>query len=412
MRRDHISRLNIETSLFPLILGFGIYSPLIVVLAFLFFLRFRIFNGSVKYLFSKVGFLTLASITTAFLFFYWGLNTPYHPSTHKMPWAYYPILSALCAIVILWIASLSTDYEFIKFVWLFSIGALLFCLITVGATMIIENHWSNLYGGMIDIRYLPIGIVKNINTPGIANLLCLFPATFFSGIILNKNQRPKFFWVLGITGFLLSLASALILGQRSYFAISVIVMPLIIALFLLFTKSWRSCIVIFLLIVSYPLLLKIDQLMGTSFFFRPITPHLIKDARFDMFLYWLEHILVNPFQRIEVGPAQWDHLQWFHNFFADLHRLSGFWALITAVILTSYIFLRLFYLIKIETKFGLFLIGVAIPCFLIMNTSVVPEGERQPFLLLLAIGAISEAMLANLKRTSNTRPHKTTPISA
>lgn len=38
------------------------------------------------------------------------------------------------------------------------------------------------------------------------------------------------------------------------------------------------------------------------------------------------------------------------------------------------------------------------PCFLIMNTSVVPEGERQPFLLLLALSAIAEVVLARDKR--------------
>jgi hypothetical protein len=38
-----------------------------------------------------------------------------------------------------------------------------------------------------------------------------------------------------------------------------------------------------------------------------------------------------------------------------------------------------------------------------MNTSVVPEGERQPFLLLLAIGVISEVILARLAK-ENTGP--------
>jgi hypothetical protein len=41
--------------------------------------------------------------------------------------------------------------------------------------------------------------------------------------------------------------------------------------------------------------------------------------------------------------------------------------------------------------------AIAIPYFLIMNTSVVPEGERQPFLLLLGIGAISEVVLRHYR---------------
>jgi apolipoprotein N-acyltransferase len=118
-----------------------------------------------------------------------------------------------------------------------------------------------------------------------------------------------------------------------------------------------------------------------------------------MFQFWLDHLIVNPFQRVEVGPAPWDSLQWFHNFFADIHRLSGFWGLLSAVILVSYIFVRLLYLIKLDRRIGLFLMAVTIPCFFIMNTSVVPEGERQPFLLLLAIGAITEVILGKSRQT-------------
>jgi hypothetical protein len=116
-----------------------------------------------------------------------------------------------------------------------------------------------------------------------------------------------------------------------------------------------------------------------------------------MFYYWFERVAVNSFERIQVGPAPWTDMQWFHNFFADVHRLSGFWALLTAIILMTYIFYRIICVIRIEQRVGLFLMAIAIPCFLIMNTSVVPEGERQPFLLMLAIGAISEVLISRAK---------------
>jgi len=38
--------------------------------------------------------------------------------------------------------------------------------------------------------------------------------------------------------------------------------------------------------------------------------------------------------------------------------------------------------------------------FLIMNTSIVPEGERQPFLLLIFIGVICEKFLTLYKKNS------------
>ena len=135
--------------------------------------------------------------------------------------------------------------------------------------------------------------------------------------------------------------------------------------------------------MSYPLLSWVDQVMGMNFLHRPLDQTLFNDARFQMFQYWFERVTVNPFQRVEVGPAPWDSLQWFHNFFADIHRLSGFWALLAAVILASYIFIRLLFVIRVDRRVGLFLMAIAIPCFLIMNDSAVLEAEKQPFLLLL-----------------------------
>lgn len=106
--------------------------------------------------------------------------------------------------------------------------------------------------------------------------------------------------------------------------------------------------------------------------------------------FWLEGFLQDPFKPIEVGPPEWSHLPWFHNFFADVHRISGFWALLAAIILVSYIFIRLIALFRVNKKFGGFLLAVAIPTFLIMMTSVVPEGEKQPFILMLLIGSVCE----------------------
>jgi hypothetical protein len=155
------------------------------------------------------------------------------------------------------------------------------------------------------------------------------------------------------------------------------------------------------LLATYPALQMIDQLFGMGLLYRPIKTEMLNDARFQMFQFWIEHFVANPFQRVEVGPAPWDHLQWFHNFFADIHRLSGFWALLTAVILVAYIFYRLLCLTLQERRLSFFLMAIAIPNFLIINTSVVPEGERQPFLLLLAIGVICEVILGR-KKVANT----------
>jgi hypothetical protein len=117
-----------------------------------------------------------------------------------------------------------------------------------------------------------------------------------------------------------------------------------------------------------------------------------------MLSYWLTHLIEAPFTRIEVGPPQWQDLQWFHNFFADVHRFSGFWGLSAAILLLGFIFYKLMLLIRANQSMGLFLMAIAIPIFLIMNTSVVPEGERQPFFLLIFIGVICEKLLATHKK--------------
>lgn len=317
-----------------------------------------------------------------------------------MPWAFFEVLSGLSLLTVIWASLQSKDEDFIGFIWLLCLGSLLFCIATVVSTMWVKK--PPFYGGVLDIRYLPFGIQKIINTPGISNLLCLFPMTFMAALLLKPKQRPSWFWFLGILGFVLSLIAAVALGQRSYFIVVLFISPLIVTFFLLMLRSWLALISICTLFLIYPTIMWSDKYVGTNLLHRPLDENLFNDGRFQMFHYWISRIAVNPFERIDVGPAQWAYLHWFHNFFADVHRLSGFWALLSAIVLVCYIFIRLLYTIRANRRLGLFLMAIAIPCFLIMNTSVVPEGERQPFLLLLAIGVISEVILARQRNLAKT----------
>jgi hypothetical protein len=196
------------------------------------------------------------------------------------------------------------------------------------------------------------------------------------------------------------LAAALVLNQRSYYVISFFVGPIVVALFLLLLRSWLPFFSILSFLFVYPILLVFDHLLGSAYLLRRLDESLFNDARFQMLQIWLNHFLEKPFLRVEVSPAVWSDIQWFHNFFADIHRFSGFWALIAAGFLMTFIFCRLICVIRVNRRFGLFLMAVSLPCFLIINTSVVPEGERQPFLLLLAIGAISEVTISRARKIS------------
>lgn len=392
--------------LIPLALGFGVY-PLLIpapLLALLggFWISPRPFVKNLQKTVLAQGYLVFLTLLVLFFACYRGFYLPYHPEILIMPWSYFRVLFGLCLFTLFWVALFEKESDLIGFIWLLCLGSLLFCLATVALAMWLQK--PPFYAAIIDIRYLPFGIQKFINTPGIANLLCLFPIAFLAALLLKPDQRPRWFWTLGILGFALSLIAGIALGQRSYFVVVLFIAPLLVAFFLLLLRSWRAFIAICILLMSYPLLRWLDQVMGMNFLHRPLDQALFNDARFQMFQYWFERLIANPFQRVEVGPAPWDSLQWFHNFFADIHRLSGFWALLTAVILVSYIFIRLLFVIRVNRRVGLFLMVIAIPCFLIMNTSVVPEAERQPFLLLLAIGAISEVILGRY-RASSKSPH-------
>ena len=388
--------------LIPLIIGFGIYPliipGLILTLLALVYVGINPFWTNMRHAWSQLGFLLLFVLLVAFAICYRSFYIPYHPDALQMSWGYFSVLFALSALVIVWISCFSKSTDLIGFAWYFCLGALLFCLLTVGATALFAK--PPFYSQVIDVRYILAELKKYINTPGIANLLCLFPVVFLSGALLEPQHRPKWYWGLGLLGFIFSLGAALFIGQRSYFLVCLLIAPLIVSFFLLLLGQWRAALALAILLATYPALQMIDQLLGMGLLYRPIKTEILNDARFQMFQFWLDHLIVNPFQRVEVGPAPWDSLQWFHNFFADIHRLSGFWALLSAIVLVGYIFVRLLYLIKLDRRVGLFLMAVAIPCFLIMNTSVVPEGERQPFLLLLAIGAIAEVMLGKLKQAS------------
>ncbi len=387
-------------SILPLTLGFGVYPlmlpAVVIALVGLFFVGYTPYISNIRNLMPAPGFWVFLVLLGLFFVSYSGFYIPYHPNLLKMPRAYFPVLFALSLFTVFCVCFLSKYTQVIDFIWFFCIGALLFCLLTVVATLLLEK--APYYSKVLDVRYLAFGIKKYINTPGISNLLCLFPAVFMGCLLLKPIDRPRFFWVLGLLGLILSVGANIAIGQRSYFVLTLVIEPAVICLFLLLLKkSWRSFLAIFCLIASYPILKELDRALGTALLYRPLNHDLLNDPRFQMLRYWLDHLIVEPFQRVEVGPAPWADLQWFHNFFADVHRLSGFWALLAASILVAYIFLRILFVIKRERGFGLFLMAVAIPCFLIMNTSVVPEAERQPFLLLIAIGAICEVLLARPK---------------
>lgn len=147
-------------------------------------------------------------------------------------------------------------------------------------------------------------------------------------------------------------------------------------------------------IAIYPVILLSNTYI--EFLTRKVDAGIFFDARIQMFKFWMNQFLTNPFIVPAVGPPPWQFYQHFHNLFADIHRISGVWALCAAAGLILYIFIRLIYLVYCNKQIGYYLLSVAIPLMSIMLSSVVPEGEKQPFLALLLIGAISERCISDM----------------
>lgn len=383
-------------------LGFGIYFWVIPLLLLALAWQYVMNHGVPFFHVSKrIGFDTqfLVFFLILGLFFgcYRGFYVPYHPQIYSLPARYFTILLVITLGASLWILNFTENRQYIEFIWFFCLGALLFSLFTVGASLALEP--PPYYGRLVNIISLKIFSARTfINSPGIANLLCFFPTAFMAGLLLKPGQRPWGFWVLGISGFVLSLVAAIVINQRSYFVVSLLIAPLLVGFFLAIERAWRTLACIAIPLACYPALWLTNSLLPNSPWTRFLNGDLMHDARFQMLSHWLAHLIEDPFTRIEVGPAQWQDLQWFHNFFADVHRFSGFWGLAAAILLLGFIFYKLMLLIRANQSMGLFLMAIAIPIFLIMNTSVVPEGERQPFFLLIFIGVICEKLLATHKK--------------
>jgi hypothetical protein len=83
---------------------------------------------------------------------------------------------------------------------------------------------------------------------------------------------------------------------------------------------------------------------------------------------------------------------YFHNFFADADRLSGFLSFLFATVLAGLVGVATLWSALVGPA-GRVLLFSLLPTFLILNTSVVPEGEFQPIALLLLIGGAALGIL-------------------
>lgn len=375
-------------------LGVGMFKVTLALVLWFGFLSFARLQGAAKE--TTSGELMLIGILALFLFSYWYFYIPYYPSKFGIETHYFKIvLIVSVATVLLPLLAGRSDKGLLELIWYLCLGAFAYAALTVSLTLILKD--PPYYGQIVDIRALARGNISYGNTPGIANLLTLMPTVFLAGFLLPNHLKPRWFWSLGPIGLFLSIGFAVAIQQRSFFTIGIFLQPLVVCLLMIVCGRIKAGIIVLMFLSIYPLLLLADSLIGTGFFYRKVDGSMLLDARLLMLESWGRHFLVDP-QIRQAVPAQWNYLQHFHNFFSDIHRVSGLWALVAALALVVFGFVRVFWLIVKSPPIGSFLLAVAIPAFLIMMTSVVPEGEKQPMLVFLLVAAVCERYLCNIRK--------------
>lgn len=336
------------------------------------------------------------------LWLYWWDYFPYKPQMYPFDVHYFKMVFVWSLLAFLLPLSSRSARSLIALVWFMALGAFVYAFVTVIVTLCLLP--PPYYGRVIDLRSLIRGVVAIGNTPGISNLLCFVPIGFSAGLLLDQGSRPRGMVWLGLIVSLLAIFGAIQLQQRTFFLLVLVLQPVVIGVLLVALKRYRMGLAIFLVCLIYPALIWLEGGFGIVILPRKLDANLLTDARVEMFRFWLLHVWVDPWSRVEVGPAPWDSLYWFHNFFADVHRLSGLKAMLAAVAFMSVFFIRVIYLLTQRATWGVFLLAVALPIFVIINTSVVPEGEVQPFLMMVLLYSICECLLWKIKKESPLLP--------
>lgn len=342
----------------------------------------------------KLGGWVLIFFSLLFLCTYSIEYVPYRPEKFSIETYYFQMLFVLsfCALALPFCFQDEKNYP--GLIWCLCLGAFSWAIVTILASLLFSS--PPYYSRILDLRALARGVIQYGNTPGIASLLTFLPIVFFANLIGPRLWSWSRYWHVSLLIAIATLMAGLLIQQRSFFVIALIIQPALVCVLALIQKKLKLGLILLATLISYPLLLVANIHFG--FLSRKLDGGIFFDARIQMFKSWLEQIASNPFLTTIVGPSPWDTLPHFHNFFADVHRISGFWALCFAIILIGYIFIRLMYLTYFNRQIGCYLLSMAFPILLIMLSSVVPEGEKQPFLALLLIGAIAERCISGMPK--------------
>ncbi len=324
--------------------------------------------------------ILLVMLTILFIVAYWKNGIRLNPSDY---WWRNLITAASLALLVGFITN--HKIELLISVVSFCLGA--WSLVFLYIIIDIINGQNPYWGGVFD----PVDNIW-VNSSGLSNITILLPTVLIPIFVFLKPQ--KYFILFVAT---LSLFSCLILGyickSRTVLLILLFILPGILFLekYFIRTKIKKPVIIIIMLVSGYFILTLWLQL----FFPRPLEMNLTSDPRMLLLKSFGEQLLSDPLKQaivpLDIGASSCSGV-WFHNFFADVHRSSGFVAFLLSILLTAFIGCRLI-LAALRSTEGIVLLPLFFCNLCILMTSVVPEGEFQPLLLLILIGSVTEALL-------------------
>ncbi len=287
---------------------------------------------------------------------------------------------------------LDSNYKKIQFIALELMGCVLWSSSIIIYSII--NYPPPYYGNLHNPLF---GYA--LNSPGIANLLTMI-ALLFYGQFLNKTyDLPLFLKIILALCFVFTIWEAIFIEQRTFFIVSFLVCPLLLIYFQF--NNRKKNLNLISIIASIPLFYLVFKPFLESNFetYRRLTFNITNDLRFRLYKNWFNQFVEDPFSRVRVNllenPDYGFPTAEFHNFFMDVSRFSGGSAFILALILFIYIAYGLVRRLNTDPHLGQLLIFLFIPLFLILCTSVFPEGEVQFFLIILSIAALNESAEKN-----------------
>lgn len=236
---------------------------------------------------------------------------------------------------------------------------------------------------------------------GISNLLLLLPCFLVFYCSTNYESLSRVRIIIGASLYAYLSGVAYFTESRFTFIVLYLVVPLLIGCYkIIKTKSLKRKA---LIAVVLALIISLSMLCARSLP-RAVDTKLLHDGRLAFSKNFIEQLIADPF--CYASKPQWLEESiggggiWFHNFFADVHRSSGLFAFVASALLYLFIGVRCLQLVIRNKSYSyLFLLFMIVSLMLV--TSVVPEGEFQPLLLLILIGSISEALLKNQSKTGS-----------